>query len=177
MSARPFRLPPASIAALVLFILGIAIDQGFTRPALAEIQRLNAKLAGLREQATAVDAREHVARQIAATLGGDDLGKALAGGENDDALTFLSRAVQRAGLTRVALNTRTTDNVGHLRRTSLSLQLTGRYEGLVNLVRAIERSPRVFTIDAVTVTREAPNEGLTFHIDLSAYDARKGPAS
>jgi hypothetical protein len=158
----------------VLLLLGILFDAGFVQPRIREIHRLRGELTNLRTQAGQQGAMDDEVARLAKRLGVDDLNAAFSLYAAADPVTFLGRMIDEAHLTRLELSTQATTNVGQLRRTKFSFRVIGSYGRLMDLVNRLERSPRLATVDALSIMPAVESPGLEGRFDISIYDPLVG---
>jgi Tfp pilus assembly protein PilO len=164
------------IGAAALLLVGLGIDFGIAQPQL----RANRRLIALRESKLAdiaqISRHQQEVRELARSLGSDDLASAMASRAAVDPLSFLGRSMERTRLTQSALSSRATTETQWLRRTSYSLRATGSYEEILQFVRLMETGPRLVSIDGLALSRIGEDGDLEGRFDLSIYEPKTGAA-
>lgn len=171
------KIPPASMllgVAIILLAVGLVVDLGFTQPRVQEVRRLDSERRGLLDRLTARSVRDREAEQLARSIGATDLKGAIEVHRNSDPVTFLATALDDNKLTTIELGTTSSHNTGQLTRTRFSLRVRGRYNRILDFVRTIERSPRLVTVDALSIVEAEDSNLLEGRIDASVYEFSAG---
>jgi hypothetical protein len=160
--------------AAILLLSGIVVDVGFVQPRLREISRLRTQMSDAKARVAQQSRQVEEVERLMRGLGVADLGEAIADQGATDPVTFLGRMIDEARLTRLELSTRASGDVGHLRRTRFSLRILGTYPRFVELVRSLEQSKRLVTIEALSLEPASEASGLEGRLDVSIYDPIPG---
>jgi hypothetical protein len=159
---------------LALLILGLLVDIGFTRPKLRAVRSLADQKAQLQKRLVQLERQGQTVDELAAYLGGDDLNEALSNLDVGDPLAYLSQLIEAARLRRQELGTEETSELGKLRRTQFYLRVTGSFSRVLELVRQLEQSPRLASIDAMILEKEFDSGQLKARLRVSIYEPIRG---
>lgn len=171
MSNPGFRGKLAMTGAAVLLVLGMTIDVGMNRPRATEIRRLSAQRSQLRVKA-AQDAQQQAEFDfLVKHLGGKNAKESSTSGRIDP-ITFLGRAVDSARLKQLELSSETSLEVGDLVRNRMFLRAEGSYAGIVRLMRSLEMSQRIVTIDAFSIEPALTPGAVEGRLNVSVYDPK-----
>ena len=171
------KIPPASLlfgVAILLLAVGLIVDLGFTQPRVQEVRRLDSERQELLDRLTARSVRDREAEQLARSIGAADLEGALEVHGDSDPVTFLAAALEENNLTTIELSTHATHNTGQFRRTRFTLRVGGRYNRILDFVRTIERSPRLVTVDALSIVEAEDSSLLESRIDVTVFEFSAG---
>jgi hypothetical protein len=149
--------------AILLLLTGMAVEIGFTRPRVVEVQRLCARRTALSEQLSKLAAQEWASDRICLRLGCGHAEDSEATPAND--LAELARKIDQAGLRRLEIVARESERDGSLLITRYTVRVTGDYRQNLEFVRLLEADARLVVIDAFRL-EPAPGVGL---LD-AAYD-------
>jgi hypothetical protein len=155
---------------LILLILGLLVDIGFTRPKLRAVRSLEVQKAQLQRRLVQLERQEQRVDELAAYLGGDDLNEALSNLDVGDPLAYLSQLIETARLRRQELGTEETTEQGKLRRTQFYLRVIGSFSRILELVRQLEQSPRLAVVDAMILEKEYDSGQLKARLRVSIYE-------
>lgn len=158
------------ILAAILLAAGLIVNVGFVRPGGGQIVRLMAARDEARIRLGQQQALDAEAQRLAASLGVSDLAEAMSGSALSDPVTFLGGLIADARLTRLELATHASADVGKIHRTRFSLRVLGSYERVLQLVQAMEESPRLVTVDAFSLQPAVESALLEARLDVSIYD-------
>jgi hypothetical protein len=164
----------ALVLPLVLLILGLLVDIGFTRPKLRAVRSLADQQVQLQRRLAQLERREGRVDELAAYLGGDNLNDALSTLDVGDPLAYLSQLIEAARLRRQELGTEETTELGKLRRTQFYLRVTGSFSRILELVRQLEQSPRLASVDAMILQKEFDSGQLKARLRVSIYEPVQG---
>lgn len=149
------RMPKGQLAllfaAVLLGVVGFAVEKTMTGPRLAEITRLGEKNQALAQEAARGAALAAEAEALAAALGVEDLAHlaGLDGGE--EPIACVGRLVEAAGLRRLALLSGETEADKRTRMSRFTLRVAGTTEQLATFLRACESSVRLLRIDQLDI--------------------------
>jgi Tfp pilus assembly protein PilO len=156
--------------AIALFVAGLAIDLGFARPRFRRVEMLREQHAWTLDQMLYQHQSQLESRTMAQILEVEDLAELTVKRSDSDPLVFLGDLLSESGVTRLELTTVATDDTQLLRRTQFSIRITGRYQKILELVRTIEQSPRLATIDAFALESVTGQKTLDGRLNISIYD-------
>lgn len=164
---------PFMFLAAAMLVLGIAVDALFTQPRLHAVQRLRAELVTLQAQTASVAEQGRVAAALEnyqSGLTGNDAPSISSG----DPLTFVASVARRSGLVTKDLSLRDNSVENGVRKTRLDLRAQGDFKNILGFIRALEGSPRVSAIDALSIESREDTGSLDARLDLSVFDASGG---
>lgn len=164
----------ALVLPLLLLILGLVADIGFTRPKLKEVRQLAARHSELQKRLVELERQERRGDELAAYLGGDNLEDALSNLAGEDPLAYLNELIEAAGLRRQELGTEETAEFGKLRGTQFYLRLTGSFSRILDFVQRLEQSPRLASVDALILDKEAGSGQLKARLRVAIYEPALG---
>ncbi len=163
------RFLGVTIGALV--VLALAVDLAGLRPAAARIRRLETRRTELTARLAAQGEEGREIEFIARVLGpGAGVPGESAGSVPADPIAIVDGFIARHGLERTELASKPTEATGQVSRTRLNTVVSGSYAQIVGLVRDLEQSPRVITIDALWIEALPDAARLEARLSLSVYD-------
>jgi hypothetical protein len=154
-----------------LLIVGVVLDLGFTRPRVEQVNMLCARRAALEERVSELSAQAWAADRINVHLGRDATADSLAAGDND--LAELARRIDVAGLRRLEIGVRGTEQQGHLTRARYTVRVTGAYQQILEFVRALEADRRLVVFESFHLRPIDGSRDVEGAFDLLLIDLEK----
>jgi hypothetical protein len=156
--------------AVVLLVLGIVVDLGFTQKRSQDVRRLARERAQLQEKLSNLESRDLGSQKLAAYFGVERLTELLDRDQRADPVTYVSDLLNESGLTRLELGTMATSEVGRLQRTEFYVRASGRYKRVLDFTRKLEQRPRLARVDALVLEQMVESSHLEARFNLSIYD-------
>lgn len=154
--------------ALLLFGLALGIDRAWVRPVLERTELMEQERSALQARLGARAEVDLEADAIAAGLGLRSLADLTA--PEEDALVFLNRKIEAAGLRQVELVADQVVETIRLRESGFTLTVQGDYERCVALVRSLEDDARLVRVNGVRLGTQPESSGLECRLTLSIFD-------
>lgn len=157
-------------AALLLLLAGVGIDMVLVRPRLDEIRGLEARRASLLARIDELAATSKESHTLARALGRDELAGLPDLGRDKEAVAYIGQVLGGTKLNRLELTTTATGETGGFRRTQISLRVLGRYNHILDFVKALEEGQRLISVDGLVVEEVLGTKNLEGRLSLSVYD-------
>ena len=164
------RLGLAPVMGVILLILGIGVDLGFTQRQSQDVRRLINEREQLRKRLSTLESRDLDSQRLAVHFEVEHLTDLLDHGWRDDPVSYIGAVLTESGLTRLELGTMATAEVGKLQKTQFFLRASGRYERVWRFVKQMEQGPRLATVDALKMEQMIESSYVEARFNLSIYD-------
>ena len=168
--ALPAQLGLAPVIGVILLVLGIGIDLGFTQKQSQNVRGLITEREQLREKLLTLESRDSDSQRFAAHFGVERLTDLFDQDGRTDPVAYLSDVLAESKLTRLELGTMATAEVGKLQRTQFFLRANGRFEQVWKFARQMEQGPRLVTVDALKMEQMIESSNVEARFNLSIYD-------
>jgi Tfp pilus assembly protein PilO len=160
------------VAAGALIVLTLAVDLAGLRPAAARMRRLETRRAELAARLVAQSEQEREIEFLASVLGAGSPGESA--GALADPIAIVDGFIAHRGLERTELVSKPIEETGQVARARLSTVVRGSFAQIVGLVRDLEQSPRVITIDGLSIEAPPGAARLEGRLSLSVYGPKRG---
>jgi hypothetical protein len=156
------------VPAVLLLLVGLVLDFGFTRPRVTEVRALCARRAALSAQLSELSAREWAADRICVRLGCTNAEDSLAASGSD--LAELARKIDAAGLRRLEIVARESGREGNVLIAHFTVRVTGSYQQNLEFVRSLEADPRLMVLESFRLEPIVGSSALDAAYDLRLID-------
>jgi hypothetical protein len=164
-----------AVLAVLLLVMGILVNLGFTRRQEEQVKHWAAERSRLREKLAILDTQDDQGLEFGHALGAQDLDAALAAQGGTDAVAFIGRALDRARLNRLELSTTSTSTENRIRRTKFFLRATGSYGRVIEFLHSLEQGPRLVTVESLVLQEGNDPGSLEARVELTIYELMTGP--
>jgi Tfp pilus assembly protein PilO len=166
---RILRLPVLAGLAGGLFLLGLAVDLGFTRKQQESARRGSEARVGLRTRWRTQEQAGTEAQLLSHRLGENDLATSLEDLRLVEPIELVAGHLAASNLEREELGTEGSTVGGALRRTRLYLRASGSYAQVFLFLRRLEKGPSLITVDDLRLGSVSETSRLELRLRLSVY--------
>lgn len=158
------------IVTLALVCAGMAIDFIWARPMLEKTRAMERQRTEALDRINSTIAAEAERRQLAEALMVAELSDLNWLSSQTDPIVFLGRMLDDSGLIRLEMTSTGSSESARLRQTGFTVRATGQYSQMVDFFRALEKSPRLVTVDVFQIQKAVGNGNLECRLTLSVFD-------